>query len=75
MTIVADASPARPDTDDYNEAAAKQYRRKDELMSYIVKLAHDEDFRGFVDELERGLETADGSAGVFDSLQSSTVGF
>ena len=43
---------------------AKQYRRKDELLSYIVRLAHDEDFRGFVDELERGLELAAGSNGI-----------
>lgn len=64
----------RPDTDNCNDKFAKQYRRKDELMSYIVKLAHDEDFRGFVDELERGLEAVDGSAGVFDSLQSSAAG-
>eukprot|EP00984_Skeletonema_dohrnii_P003001 scaffold1014_cov142-Skeletonema_dohrnii-CCMP3373.AAC.12 len=62
------------EADDYNDAVAKQYRRKDEIMSYIVKLAHDEDFRGFVDELERGLEAVDGTTGVFDSLQSSAAG-
>ena len=59
---------------EYNDAVAKQYRRKDELLSYIVKLAHDEDFRGFVDELERGLEAVDGTAGVYNSLQSSALG-
>ena len=64
---------ARSDTNEYNDAVAKQYRRKDELMSYIVKLAHDEDFRGFVDELERGLEAVDGTTRVFDSLQSSAT--
>jgi hypothetical protein len=57
-----------------DDAIAKQYRRKDELLSYIVKLAHDEDFLGFVDELERGLETAGDSAGIFRSLQSSVAG-
>ncbi|KAK1747820.1 hypothetical protein QTG54_001783 [Skeletonema marinoi] len=62
------------EADDYNDAVAKQYRRKDDIMSYIVKLAHDEDFRGFVDELERGLEAVDGTTGVFDSLQSSAAG-
>lgn len=62
---------AMSDADDHNDAVAKQYRRKDELLSYIVKLAHDEDFRGFVDELERGLEAVDGTAGVFNSLQSA----
>lgn len=64
----------RSETDDYNDSVAKQYRRKDELLSYIVKLAHDEDFRGFVDELERGLEAVDGTAGVYNSLQSSALG-
>ena len=64
----------RSETDNYNDAVAKQYRRKDELLSYIVKLAHDEDFRGFVDELERGLEAVDGTAGVHSSLQSSALG-
>ena len=35
----------------------KQYQRQEEVMNYIVRLAHSEEFRGFVDELERGLET------------------
>jgi hypothetical protein len=64
----------RVERDEYNDAVARQYRRKDELLSYVVKLAHDEDFQGFVDELERGLEAVNGTAGVFDSLQSSAAG-
>jgi len=65
---------ARVERDEYNDAVARKYRRKDELLSYVVKLAHDEDFQGFVDELERGLEAVNGTAGVFDSLQSSAAG-
>jgi hypothetical protein len=47
---------------------AKQQRRKDEILSYIVRLAHDEEFRGFVDEVERGLEMAPDTAGVHAAL-------
>jgi hypothetical protein len=64
----------REETEEYNDAAAKQYRRKEELLSYVFKLSHDEDFQGFVEELERGLEAVDGTAGVFDSFQSSSAG-
>lgn len=39
-------------------ADVKQSHRQDELLSYIVRLAHDEDFLGFVDEIERGLQSA-----------------
>jgi len=39
-----------------------QGQRREEIMSYIVRLAHDEEFRGFVDELERGLESASDTA-------------
>ena len=35
-----------------------QSHRQDELLSYIVRLAHDEEFLGFVDEIERGLQSA-----------------
>ncbi|KAL7520865.1 hypothetical protein ACHAWX_005562 [Stephanocyclus meneghinianus] len=46
----------------------RQIRRKDEILSYIVRLAHDEDFRGFVDEIERGLLLAPDTAGVHSAL-------
>jgi hypothetical protein len=59
---------AKVEADAHNDAVARQYRRKDDLLSYIVKLAHDKDFRGFVDELERGLDAVNGTAGVFNSM-------
>ena len=31
-------------------------RRRDELMTYIAKLSQDEDFKGYVDEVERTLD-------------------
>ena len=52
---------ARTGGDTSNETLAKQYRRKDEVLAYIVKLAQNEEFRGFVDELERGLDTVESS--------------
>ena len=48
---------------------AKQARRKDELLSYIVRLSHDEDFLGFVDEIERGLQSAPETAGVYNAMR------
>ena len=45
---------ARSEEEEYRDASAMQYRRKDELLSYIVKLSQDEDFCGFVDEIQRG---------------------
>lgn len=37
-----------------SEEQASKYRRES-IMNYIVQLAHSEEFRGFVDEFERGL--------------------
>ena len=37
-------------------------------MSYIVQLAHSEEFRGFVDELERGLELGEDTAAIHAAL-------
>mmetsp|Transcript_17885 Transcript_17885/g.39643 ORF Transcript_17885/g.39643 Transcript_17885/m.39643 type:complete len:101 (+) Transcript_17885:633-935(+) len=34
----------------------KQIRRRDDLMAYITKLSQDEDFKGYVDEIERSLD-------------------
>ena len=51
-----------------SEEATKQTRRQEEMMSYIVKLAHSEDFRGFVDEIERGLESAEDTAAIHAAL-------
>ena len=51
-----------------SEEATKQSRRQEEMMSYIVKLAHSEEFRGFVDEIERGLETAEDTAAIHAAL-------
>ena len=31
-------------------------RRRDELVAYITKLSQDEDFKGYVDEIERSLD-------------------
>ena len=36
----------------------QQCQRQEEMMSYITKLAHSEEFRGFVHELERGLDSS-----------------
>ncbi|KAL3800175.1 hypothetical protein HJC23_001096 [Cyclotella cryptica] len=46
----------------------RQSRRNDEIHSYIVRLVHDEDFRGFVDEIERGLLSAPDTAGILLAL-------
>mmetsp|Transcript_18757 Transcript_18757/g.34851 ORF Transcript_18757/g.34851 Transcript_18757/m.34851 type:complete len:290 (-) Transcript_18757:620-1489(-) len=42
----------------------RRHARQEEIMSYIVRLAHNEEFRGFVDELERGLESAEDTAAI-----------
>ncbi len=39
-----------------------QGQQREEIMTYIVRLAHNEEFRGFVDELERSLESASDTA-------------
>lgn len=46
----------------------KQCARQEEMMSFIVRLAHSEEFRGFVDELERGLESAGDTAAIHAAL-------
>lgn len=45
-----------------------QTRRQDEILSYIVRLSHDEDFLGFVEEIERGLQSAPETAGVYNAM-------
>ena len=42
----------------------KWYQSQEAMMSYIVQLAHSEEFRGFVDELECGLESATDTAAI-----------
>jgi hypothetical protein len=64
-----DDDVASSEEEEYREASAMQYRRKDELLSYIVKLSQDEDFCGFVDEIQRGLEAAGDNAGIYRSLK------
>lgn len=59
---------ARSEEEEYHDVSAMQYRRKDELLSYIVKLSQDDDFMGFVDEISRGLEAAGDNAGIYRSL-------
>lgn len=53
-----DAPPAT------EEDVARDDARREEVASYIVRLAHDEAFRGFVDELERGLGAAEDTAAI-----------
>jgi hypothetical protein len=42
--------------------------RQESIMNYIVQLAHSEEFRGFVDELERGLISSVGGVGSWAAL-------
>ena len=42
-----------------NDNTTCQYQnRRGSIMNYIIQLAHSEDFKGFVEEFERGLESA-----------------
>ena len=76
VTTAAAASWGREENDTVSDEEGicmtmenlRQSRRKDEILSYIVRLAHDEDFRGFVDEIERGLLLAPDTAGVHSAL-------
>jgi hypothetical protein len=43
-------------------------RRRESIVNYIVQLAHSEEFRGFVDEIERGLEFASDTAAIHAAL-------
>ncbi|KAL9179771.1 hypothetical protein ACHAXT_007741 [Thalassiosira profunda] len=47
---------------------AQQSQKQEQIMSYIAKLAHSEEFRGFVDEIERGLESARDTAAIHAAL-------
>ncbi|KAL7473443.1 hypothetical protein ACHAXS_013884 [Conticribra weissflogii] len=49
-------------------------RRKDELLSYVVRLAHDENFRGFVDELERSMKLAPDCSGIYAAWEAENQG-
>ena len=42
----------------------KQCQRREDIMSYVAKLAHSEEFLGFVEELERGLEGSQDTAAI-----------
>jgi hypothetical protein len=46
----------------------RQNRRQDELLSYMVRLVNDEEFRQLVDEIERGLQSAPETAGVHHAM-------
>ena len=42
----------------------KQCQRREDIMSYVAKLAHSEEFLGFVEELERGMEGSEDTAAI-----------
>mmetsp|Transcript_18451 Transcript_18451/g.35162 ORF Transcript_18451/g.35162 Transcript_18451/m.35162 type:complete len:315 (+) Transcript_18451:127-1071(+) len=60
--ILGDETIGDPVTRTAEESS--RFRRKDELLSYVVRLAHDENFRGFVDELERSIQLAPDCSGI-----------
>jgi hypothetical protein len=45
-----------------------QTPRQEAIVNYLVQLAHSQDFRGFVDEIERGLEYGDDTAAIHAAL-------
>ena len=48
--------------------AGDSSHRRECIVNYIVQLAHSEEFRGFVDEIERGLECAPDTAAIHAAL-------
>ncbi len=48
--------------------AGDSSRRRECIVNYIVQLAHSEEFRGFVDEIERGLECTPDTAAIHAAL-------
>ena len=48
--------------------AGNSSRRRECIVNYIVQLAHSEEFRGFVDEIERGLECTPDTAAIHAAL-------
>lgn len=59
------------------EAHTSQYQyRRESIMNYIVQLAYSEEFRGFVDEFERGLTSSAALADEVDGLDiCAALGF
>jgi hypothetical protein len=58
---MAASSCGRGDNDSGQEPSVEELRhdrRNDEILSYMVRLSQDEDFKGFVDEIERGLQSS-----------------
>lgn len=53
---------------DVGAGAVLQTPRQEAIVNYLVQLAHSQDFRGFVDEIERGLEYGDDTAAIHAAL-------
>ena len=53
---------------DYRRDDIPPYVRRESVMNYIVQLAHSQDFRGFVNEIERGLEYGEDTAAIQAAL-------
>ena len=67
LSMMRDDQMITAATSGSNMDDSRQTRHQDEILSYIVRLAHDEEFQGYVDEIERGLQMAPETAGIYDS--------
>ena len=67
LSMMRDDQLITATTSGSNMEDSRQTRHQDEILSYIVRLAHDEEFQGYVDEIERGLQMAPETAGIYDS--------
>ena len=54
--------------EDVGGSVIMQTPRQEAIVNYLVQLAHSQDFRGFVDEIERGLEYGDDTAAIHAAL-------
>jgi hypothetical protein len=54
--------------EDVGCGAEMQTPRQEAIVNYLVQLAHSQDFCGFVDEIERGLEYGDDTAAIHAAL-------
>jgi hypothetical protein len=54
--------------EDVGGSVVMQTPRQEAIVNYLVQLAHSQDFRGFVDEIERGLEYGDDTAAIHAAL-------
>lgn len=54
--------------EDVGRSVIMQTPRQEAIVNYLVQLAHSQDFRGFVDEIERGLEYGDDTAAIHAAL-------